>query len=367
MFVLLVGAEIYGVKHNIELGFPQRPSLADFVGHCEATFRCEVARVRPPNAPLVRFVIDSVKIFDDTLNRWVDLASPHQLVEWSQLYLFQPASADPAAVAAAAAGEESQAILQPPVRIRSPLDAGRGKEKFFFLFHDMDFNGNGHLNREEVQRIFNVMGCFEVSEKNVDTMFQQFDTNRDGVMSFAEFSKWMGAMPDIGEMLLRRSVEYWQSFRQRRPDIRDASEISVQERVAIEQYLERCRAAAAGGAQQARTRTIKEMEDERLLLDREEELRRARDSFKVAYGRDLGVPPTTFASNKQQQQSSSTAAAQQQQQQQQRTQSPVAADGKKTQQQRSAPFGSSAPVTGTPRGATTPPAKSRQQRSPNQQ
>jgi hypothetical protein len=284
MFILLVAAEIYGRKHNIELGFPERPSLADFIGHCEATFRGEVARVRPSGAPLHRFVIDSVKIFDDTLNRWVDLASAHQLVEWSQLYLFQP-SVDPTNP-----NEESQAILQAPVRIRSPMEVGRNKEKFFFLFHDMDFNGNGHLNRDEIQRIFNVLGCFEISEKSIDQYFLQFDTNRDGVLSFAEFTKWMTAKPEVAEMLLKKSLEYWQSWRRRRPEIRDSSEVSAQERAAIEQYLERCRAAQSNPASQQRIRTIKEIDDERLLLEREEELRRARDQFKSTYGRDLGVP-----------------------------------------------------------------------------
>ena len=287
MFVLLVAAELYGRKHNIEIGFPERPSLADFIGHCEATFRGEVSRIRPPNYPLHRFVIDSVKIFDDTLNRWVDLSSAHQLVEWSQLYLFQPS------VDASNPNEESQAILSAPVRIRSPMEVGKNKEKFFFLFHDMDFNGNGHLNREEVQRVFNVLGCFQISEKAIDSMFLQFDTNRDGVLSFAEFTKWMQAKPEVAEMLLKKSLEYWQSYRQRRPEIRDSSEISAQERNAIEQYLERCRAAQNNSASAARIRSIKEIEDERLLLEREEELRRARDSFKNSYGRDLGVPSTS--------------------------------------------------------------------------
>jgi hypothetical protein len=283
MFVLLVAAEIYGVKHTIELGFPERPSLSDFIGHAEATFRGECSRCRPAHVHTThRFVIDSVKIFDDTLHRWVDLNSAHQLVEWSQLYLFQP-SAD-------ASSEESQAILQPPVRIRSPLEVGAGKDKFFFLFHDADFNGNGHLNRDEVQRVFNVMGIFEVSERAIDAMFQTYDTNRDGVLSYAEFSKWMAAAPEVGELLLRKSLEYWQSARQRRPDIRDSSEISAQERAAIEQYLVRCQSSNSHAASASRTRSLREIEDEKLLLEREEELRRARDSFRSTYGRELGIP-----------------------------------------------------------------------------
>lgn len=289
MFVLLVAAEVYGVKHNIELGFPERPSLTDFIGHCEATFRGECARVRPAKAPLQRFIIDSVKIFDDSLNRWVDLSSAHQLVEWSQLYVFQP----PGDPTAPVNSEDAQDILEPPVRIRSPLESGAGKEKFFFLFHDMDFNGNGHLNREEVQRIFNVLGVFEFSEKTIDGFFAQYDTNRDGVLSYAEFNKWMTSAPNVADKLLQASCAYWESARMRRPELRDSSHMSEQERAAIEQFLERSRAAAQFSA--ARTRTLREMDDERTLLEREEELRRARDSFKKSYGRDLGIAASATA------------------------------------------------------------------------
>lgn len=281
MFVILVAAWLPyngGFMHNIEIGFPTRPDLATFLGHAEATYRGECARLRPANVPVVhRFVCESVRVFDDTLNRWLDCNSSHQLQNWCQVFLFQPDV------------DVNQAILNPPLRIRSPVEVGRGKDKIFFLFHDVDFNGNGYLSLHEINSLFNRMGIFNVSEKSVEQQFLRADSNRDGMCSFAEFSAWMKSAPEIAELLLAKSVEYWQACRAK-PDVRDSSEISAQERAAIEQYLERCYASASHAASASRTRSIKELEDEKLLLQREEELRRARDAFRGTYGRELGVP-----------------------------------------------------------------------------
>lgn len=244
MFVLLIAADLFGRKHNVEIGFPSVPSLDELSGHAEATFRCEARRLhrqgRTTNVPI--FVLDRVKIFDDRLNRWTDLTTESQLLEWSQLYLLQHEGSS--------CSDSVQMILDPPVRIRTPLALGVGKEKFFFLFHDADFNGNGYLNREEVQRLFNVLGLYKYSEVSVDEFFTKFDTNRDGVLSLAEFTKWMHAQPDLSEEFLKKSLEYWVSCK-RRPDVRDSSQLSDAERAAITAFLSRGNGAAQPGSPRA--------------------------------------------------------------------------------------------------------------------
>lgn len=276
MFVLLVAADLYGRKHNIEIGFPDCPNLDLLAGHAEAVFRNESRRLKPKGSAIQRFTVDNIKIFDDSLNRWLDLSSSTQLVEWSQIYLLQPEGFI----------EDSQDILEPPIRVRSPVEAGNQKEKYFFLFHDMDFNGNGHLNREELQRVFNVMSLYKYDETQVDRMFHQFDTNRDGVLSYAEFNKWMQAMPEVGEDLLEASIAYWRAIH-RRPDIRDSSQITPQERDAILQYLKR------GRSLQEELRIKEEMlrreQDEKLIHDRSEDLSRAKNRFSQKYGRDPAI------------------------------------------------------------------------------
>jgi hypothetical protein len=73
----------------------------------------------------------------------------------------------------------------------------------------MDVDGIGFVNREELQRIFNVLGVFEVSEHSVDEMMIVYDSNRDGVLSFSEFLRLTSGLPLVVEILLSRSHEYW--------------------------------------------------------------------------------------------------------------------------------------------------------------
>jgi hypothetical protein len=279
MFVLLIAGDLYGRKHNLEIGFPDLPALDELGGHAEAVFRNEARRLRPANSALHRFTLDNIKIFDDSLNRWLDLTSTSQLVEWSQLYLVQPEGAE----------DDGQAILEAPIRVRSPVEAGSDKEKFFFLFHDMDFNGNGHLSREEVQRIFNIMCLYKYGERTIDEFFHKFDTNRDGVLSYAEFAKWMSAHPDIAEDLLKKSVEYWDAWRRRPVELRDSAQITAQERDAILQYLDRGR--SINEEMRRREAESRRIQDEQHLREREAEISNAKARFTKKYGREpVGTP-----------------------------------------------------------------------------
>jgi len=279
MFVLLVAGDLYGRKHNVEIGFPDVPALDELGGHAEAVFRNEARRLRPANSGLHKFTLDNIKIFDDSLNRWLDLTSTAQLIEWSQLYLVQPEGAE---------DDGAQAILEAPVRVRSPVEAGSDKEKFFFLFHDMDFNGNGHLNREEVQRVFNVMCTYQFGERAIDEYFHKFDTNRDGVLSYAEFTKWMSSTPEVADALLRKSVEYWDAWRRRPVELRDSAQITAQEREAIQQYLERGR--TINEEIRRREAEARRVQDEEKIREREAEVAKQKTRFTKKYGREPMTP-----------------------------------------------------------------------------
>jgi len=278
MYVLLIAAELYGRKHNMEIGFPTVPTLDELAGHCEQTFNNESRRLRPDGCDMQRVIVDNIKIFDDSLNRWLDLTTTAQLLEWSQLYLVQ------------CEGNESgeQGILEAPIRLRSPLEHGTDKEKFFFLFHDMDFNGNGHISREELQRVFNVFCLYGYSEQEIDKYFHTYDTNRDGVLSFAEFTKWMQNCPKVGEAMLRKSVGYWSAWN-RRPEIRDSAQITRVEREAILNFLDRNNAMTQDVRRQQEE--MRRVSDERLLQERDTELSKARGRFVKKYGYEPSPSP----------------------------------------------------------------------------
>jgi hypothetical protein len=309
-----------GKKHNMEVAFPRSPhSLEEFYGHCECVLNNErrrlmlrklwgltapspcrtaspardraadltstrrlenskggmsngaphdgssgwarVASLEPSliirtvrDPPL--FLIDVVKVFDETTSRWLDVHDISQLSQpWAQFYAFpksnagksddddadgddhKPSGSSPTWQADYLRGEdEKQDVIPAPVRIRSPavitasnssgvylsptnekkkpstgspVSARSPMDPIFFLFHDIDVDGTGFVNREELQRIFNVLGCFDVSEKSVDEMFLVYDGNRDGLLSFAEFSRLAAGLPLVTETLLSQSREYW--------------------------------------------------------------------------------------------------------------------------------------------------------------
>jgi len=232
MFVLLVAGDLYGRKHNMEIGFPGYPSFDDLISHCESAYNGESRRLKPEKSNKVqKFIVDTIKVFEDSLNRWVDIEDKKgELQEWQQLYLYQPEGCQ----------DDTQALLPPPIPIRSPIEEGNAKEPLLFLFQDLDFQGNGYVNREEMQRIFNVLCLFEYSEQQVDHwFFSQDQTYENQLLSVVDFSTFANTHPEVMELLLLRSDLYWLSVR-RKPAIVDAAyHLDRETQSVIERYLER--------------------------------------------------------------------------------------------------------------------------------
>ena len=305
MFVCFVAAEVLaGRKHNFELAFPSTPfALEDFFGHCECTINNERRRLMlmqqqgriggsahktnsptssrgmasPVSSPLgagkkrssipaldspnvIRtvddehpFAIDVVKVFDHTLQRWLEVQDVSQVAAWSQFYAFSSTrgisedEGDEGEPSESGEAEEAdkQGVIPPPLRIRSPAVDGHKSDPTFFLFHDMDVSCTGYANREDLQRIFNVLGCFEISERSVDEMFVVYDKNRDGLLSYAEFAKLAASLPLVSELLLAKSHEYWslrEKYERRSSDVAGAicgKRFSKSETEAVVAYLRR--------------------------------------------------------------------------------------------------------------------------------
>lgn len=57
-------------------------------------------------------------------------------------------------------------------------------------FKQLDIDGKGFLDRNKIARVFKAHNiCFSDSELNA--MFEKFDTNKDGLFSYAEFVKML--------------------------------------------------------------------------------------------------------------------------------------------------------------------------------
>ena len=115
---ILCAADLWGTKVNYELPFPHPPSHAELQAKIEHIFVPEHGVRRPASVPTSQgFVVERMQTFDERAQQWVDLLTPAQLSDYSQIYLFQkenehhrevqskipPPVPTPAAAAAAAA------------------------------------------------------------------------------------------------------------------------------------------------------------------------------------------------------------------------------------------------------------------------
>nr|CCC93716.1 conserved hypothetical protein [Trypanosoma congolense IL3000] len=90
MYTLLVCADIYGDKCNLEMSFPLKPTLDELRAKIVAMFSAEMVLRRPEGYPETGFSIARVQIYDDSSLKWENLETSSQLHEYDQIYVFQP-------------------------------------------------------------------------------------------------------------------------------------------------------------------------------------------------------------------------------------------------------------------------------------
>ncbi|KAJ9450392.1 calmodulin-like protein containing EF hand domain [Diplonema papillatum] len=87
---ILCAADLWGTKLNYEVLFVSPPSLGDLQQKVESVFGPELAVRRPPDVPQSQsFAIDRIQTFDERSQQWVELLTPAQLQDFSQVYIFQ--------------------------------------------------------------------------------------------------------------------------------------------------------------------------------------------------------------------------------------------------------------------------------------
>eukprot|EP01061_Rhynchopus_euleeides_P020450 TRINITY_DN3325_c0_g1_i2.p1 TRINITY_DN3325_c0_g1~~TRINITY_DN3325_c0_g1_i2.p1 ORF type:complete len:335 (+),score=133.71 TRINITY_DN3325_c0_g1_i2:57-1061(+) len=87
---ILCAADLWGVKVNYELPFQHPPTQAELQAKIDQVFMQEHGLRRPADVPLSQgFVIERMQTFDERAQQWVDLLTPAQLSDYSQVYLFQ--------------------------------------------------------------------------------------------------------------------------------------------------------------------------------------------------------------------------------------------------------------------------------------
>eukprot|EP01060_Flectonema_neradi_P035177 TRINITY_DN6397_c0_g1_i1.p1 TRINITY_DN6397_c0_g1~~TRINITY_DN6397_c0_g1_i1.p1 ORF type:complete len:325 (+),score=50.13 TRINITY_DN6397_c0_g1_i1:157-1131(+) len=286
MFVILVASELYGHKHNIEVAFPASPAMSELIGHVESTLQIENRLMRPVGAKKQLLRIEYIQIFDEVLQRWVDLLSGTQLHEWAQLYVFQPDTS----------GSGNSRDVQAQIPSTRPIrctPSGNTNEHLWKLFQDIDVNGNGYIERDELQRFFSVLGLFSFTEVQVDDFFISADTNRDGVLSYAEFSKFSSSHPQIISVLNKSADDYFSAVKVKdtekaylklRYEEVEARYVFLQSRkdiLLLEQKLSSERDA------------VSRTEAEQVLTEKTASLAAMKNAFIDQFGTDPASPQTT--------------------------------------------------------------------------
>ncbi|EEC51499.1 2-phosphoglycolate phosphatase, partial [Phaeodactylum tricornutum CCAP 1055/1] len=69
-----------------------------------------------------------------------------------------------------------------------------------YIFRKIDANGDGHLDKEELKRLFEALDC-HVSPEELTEVFDILDVNKDGVISEEEFNKWYTTSAELIRIL----------------------------------------------------------------------------------------------------------------------------------------------------------------------
>eukprot|EP01059_Diplonema_ambulator_P006060 TRINITY_DN15835_c0_g1_i1.p1 TRINITY_DN15835_c0_g1~~TRINITY_DN15835_c0_g1_i1.p1 ORF type:complete len:446 (+),score=98.23 TRINITY_DN15835_c0_g1_i1:31-1338(+) len=91
-FTLLMCAEVYGNKINLELDFDNRPTVREVKEKAEQVFRIEADAVRQPEHPYLDMTFVRLQVYNDAAGTWCDLITMDQLKDFAQLYAFLPPS-----------------------------------------------------------------------------------------------------------------------------------------------------------------------------------------------------------------------------------------------------------------------------------
>lgn len=261
-YTLLVCADSWGEKVNLELPFPGQPSIQELTQYIETVFDSEIAELKPANAPAHHFSISRIQIYDDVLLKWADLQAAQQLHEYDQLYCFQPQSPwqvdqqkdlpaprppsrqppsgfgvpayrPPSAVAAPAAPPSVPAVqtwANPPAapaynqyqndQRLQPLTQGLSQPRGTALlarerpnipdsdrqacaFTELDEGTKGFISPEEMEKGFRARGI-DFSSNTVQELFTKGDFKRDGRLDREEWQSFCGIYPNTVDAVYYR-------------------------------------------------------------------------------------------------------------------------------------------------------------------
>eukprot|EP01060_Flectonema_neradi_P016295 TRINITY_DN2289_c1_g1_i1.p1 TRINITY_DN2289_c1_g1~~TRINITY_DN2289_c1_g1_i1.p1 ORF type:complete len:669 (+),score=194.78 TRINITY_DN2289_c1_g1_i1:150-2156(+) len=262
MPVILCAADLWGTKVNYEVRFDNFPSAAELQLRVESLFTPEHSARRPADVPATQtFQVDRIQTFAERSQQWVDLLTPAQLLDYSQVYVFQkeneyhkevqskipppvPApigasSPPPAAMPVTSQSPAVAAISQPivpaattvtaiPPSVAAPTTvvpsvttaaaASAGLtvpfgEKQQNVFDTMDTTRIRSIGPDEFKAALTRLRI-DHSILTVSELFTKADQNRDGVITFDEWSNFTELYPTLLDSLYFRQKDFQNDLQQ---------------------------------------------------------------------------------------------------------------------------------------------------------
>lgn len=215
-FFINVGTDLFGTKRNVKLEFQQVPSMSDFINAVESQFDVMLRANRPAGYPDVPFKVQTFQLYDDVLQRWVDLYSSAQLNNGATVYCFQPESpwhSDAQGIIPDAAQNVTWTTpVGSPRRARIASDAGVAptlSEKLRSVFYDCDTGNKGYVLYSDLRNAFTKCDI-EFTYATVGELFTTADANKSGHITYDEWVAFAIKFPAVIDALFFRSRDLQQ-------------------------------------------------------------------------------------------------------------------------------------------------------------
>eukprot|EP01062_Namystynia_karyoxenos_P074199 TRINITY_DN71047_c0_g1_i1.p1 TRINITY_DN71047_c0_g1~~TRINITY_DN71047_c0_g1_i1.p1 ORF type:complete len:461 (+),score=149.15 TRINITY_DN71047_c0_g1_i1:80-1384(+) len=221
MFILNVGATIRNTRRNVELAFPRLPSISELAQRVNETFSVHARLMSAPGQVAGPFRVTRFSFWDDTSQRWLPLLTPVQLVEWGQVYAFQPGEMEDNVASAAELPsaqplpqrQPSLAALGAAPRHSTELTPEQHERRCSAIFRELDVGSKGYANYDDFRRVLQ-QPAGGLLEGAVTDLFNAADANRDGRVDWPEWLVFYLRQPKLMDSLYYRTHDYWSSQRE---------------------------------------------------------------------------------------------------------------------------------------------------------
>eukprot|EP01061_Rhynchopus_euleeides_P022192 TRINITY_DN36150_c0_g1_i1.p1 TRINITY_DN36150_c0_g1~~TRINITY_DN36150_c0_g1_i1.p1 ORF type:complete len:471 (+),score=121.23 TRINITY_DN36150_c0_g1_i1:314-1726(+) len=181
-----IAADLFGRKVNYNMRYDQLPTTLDHLRvDAEKLLTGEALFVTPKGLAASDAVIEDMLLWDDSLDRWVDLRSARYLSDGAQVYCHQRE------VIEVESDMPAPAIAVPGGAMLSHL---------WKIFFTADVEKRGYLTPSDISHTFSHLGL-QFPESSYRDMFEAMDLNQDGCAHFSEFCQLGVLYPSIVKYL----------------------------------------------------------------------------------------------------------------------------------------------------------------------